>query len=44
MKTELGDPIASAALVLVRPGAERVAITVKIGRPYVVDELEARHP
>ncbi len=44
VKSDLSDPIASAVLVLVRPNGERVAVTVKVGRPYVVGELEARCP
>jgi len=42
MKSNLSDPVASAAFFLVRPTGERLQITVKIGRPYVVDDREAR--
>ena len=44
MKSPLGDPIASSTVVLSSPSGERRLLTVKIGRPYTVDELEARCP
>jgi hypothetical protein len=44
MKTPIVDPLATAEFLLARPGRDASLVTVVIGRPYLVSELEARCP
>jgi hypothetical protein len=44
MKSELTDPIAAARFVLVRADGTDTLITAMVGRPYVVNDHEARCP
>ena len=41
---EISDPIATASFVIARADGGRTPVVVTVGRPYVVDEAEARCP
>jgi hypothetical protein len=41
---EISDPIAMASFLIARADGSRTPIVVTVGRPYVVDEAEARCP
>lgn len=41
---EINDPIATASFVIARTDGTRTPVAVTVGRPYVVDEAEARCP
>jgi hypothetical protein len=44
VKTPIADPVATADFLMTRPGGEVSRVTVRIGRPYVVSDGEARCP
>lgn len=44
VKTPIIDPIATRSFVLMRSGRTNVAVTLVVGKPYIVDEREARCP
>ncbi len=44
MKAPIIDPVATARLLLAKPGREPYEIAARLGRPYSVSEDEARCP
>jgi hypothetical protein len=44
VKSDLTNPVATAAFVMVRPDGTRVPVTAIIGRPYMVERGEGRCP